>query len=301
VIETVKCPECQSEVVINQGEQVCSKCGLVLSENHLINKPEWNFFTKNKLIHTGYSENINIHDKGLPTVIGGNKDIRGRPISAETKYSMFRIRRIQRQTIVGNERTLGMGLELINLYSDKLDIPYSVRSRASLIFRQMADQGLVRGRSIFSIAIASIYYVCREGQVVRSLDEVVKATGIQKKTLTKCYRLLLGTTSKKIEPYSYTKYISRIGNDLHIQEKLQGDAIKLLNDVQTNSRHLSGKDPKGLAASALYIVCKNNNLQVTQKSLAVSAHTTEVTVRNRYKDLVKIINKNQNRDEEQID
>jgi transcription initiation factor TFIIB len=286
----VKCPECQSEVVLNQGEQVCSKCGLVLSENHLINKPEWNFFTKDKLIHTGYSENINIHDKGLPTVIGGDKDIWGRSISAETKYSMFRIRRIQRQTIVGNERTLGMGLGLINLYSDKLDIPYSVRSRASLIFREISDKNLIRGRSIINIAVASVYYACREEKVIRDLNTVEKSTGLKRKDIACNYRFLLKhiTNNSPIEPFNFTKYITMIGGQLGISGTNQGAAIKLLNSIESKGRQLHGKDPKGLACAALYIACYDNE-RITQINLAHAADLTEVTIRNRTKHLKKIL------------
>jgi len=46
-----------------------------------------------------------------------------------------------------------------------------------------------------------------------------------------------------------------------------------------------GKAPMGLAASALYLACLMNGEERTQKMLAEASGVTEVTIRNRYKDL----------------
>ena len=43
----------------------------------------------------------------------------------------------------------------------------------------------------------------------------------------------------------------------------------------------------GLAAAALYIACLQNAEKNTQEDIAEASGVTEVTVRNRYKDLIK--------------
>ncbi|MGI0014149.1 MAG: transcription initiation factor IIB, partial [Nitrososphaera sp.] len=47
----------------------------------------------------------------------------------------------------------------------------------------------------------------------------------------------------------------------------------------------AGKNPVGLAAAVLYLSCISNNEKRTQKDIADAAGVTEVTVRNRFKDL----------------
>ena len=47
----------------------------------------------------------------------------------------------------------------------------------------------------------------------------------------------------------------------------------------------AGKDPMGLAASALYVACTLEGEEKTQKDVAEAARVTEVTIRNRYKGL----------------
>jgi transcription initiation factor TFIIB len=49
----------------------------------------------------------------------------------------------------------------------------------------------------------------------------------------------------------------------------------------------AGKDPTGLAAAAIYISGIINGERRTQREISEVAHVTEVTVRNRYKELVR--------------
>jgi transcription initiation factor TFIIB len=50
----------------------------------------------------------------------------------------------------------------------------------------------------------------------------------------------------------------------------------------------SGKIPMGLAASVLYLSCQISGEIISQANLARAAGTTEVTIRNRFKDLILI-------------
>jgi transcription initiation factor TFIIB len=52
----------------------------------------------------------------------------------------------------------------------------------------------------------------------------------------------------------------------------------------------AGKDPTGMAAAALYIAGLIEGERRTQQEVAGAAHITEVTVRNRYKEMVQKLN-----------
>jgi len=49
----------------------------------------------------------------------------------------------------------------------------------------------------------------------------------------------------------------------------------------------AGKDPTGLAAASIYISAILEGERRTQREIAEIVHVTEVTVRNRYKELVR--------------
>ena len=78
--------------------------------------------------------------------------------------------------------------------------------------------------------------------------------------------------------------IARISSKLAITEKTKRDAVKILRGIQER-KESSGKDPMGLAATALYLSCVENEVSITQRDLAEAAGVTEVTIRNRYKGL----------------
>jgi transcription initiation factor TFIIB len=78
--------------------------------------------------------------------------------------------------------------------------------------------------------------------------------------------------------------IARISSKLKITEKTKRYAIKVLKEAQ-DRKESAGKDPMGLAASALYLSCVKNGVSVTQRDIAEAAGVTEVTIRNRYKGL----------------
>lgn len=50
----------------------------------------------------------------------------------------------------------------------------------------------------------------------------------------------------------------------------------------------SGKLPMGLAGSVLYLSCQITGEVISQADVAEAAGTTEVTIRNRFKDLIQI-------------
>jgi transcription initiation factor TFIIB len=300
--EEKRCPECGSEIIYDSEtkESVCKNCGLVVKEESISNSPIWDH-TSQQFTQQG-REDFNIHDKGLPTTIGfDTHDARGGKIDKNTNYKMFRLRRMQKGCKVDgrSDRSLIVGLQLLNLYSDKLNLPYATKTKASIVYRRAFENSLVRGRLIIDVVVASIYFACREDQILRSLKEVVQATSTKKKSVSKTYRLFL-TDLPKVQtplPYTYTKYITKIGEIAHISGEKQGEAIKLLNIISSHSNVLSGKDPKGLGVAALYIICSDEDFlkvykpegylleSVSQKELARVVGMTEVTVRNRYKQL----------------
>ena len=65
--------------------------------------------------------------------------------------------------------------------------------------------------------------------------------------------------------------------------KQAADIIKLAQDNDLTS----GKGPTGVAAAAIYIASIMTDERRTQRSVAEVAGVTEVTIRNRYKELTE--------------
>ena len=272
------------------GEQFCEKCGFVISEKSQDSGPEWRSFQKDGRqdpSRTGAPTSLTIHDKGLSTVINPqNKDASGKPLSTSMKNTIERLRTWDRRS-QGNEpanRNLRQALSELNRLKDKLAISANVLEKAAYIYRKAMEKNLARGRSISAMIAASLYAACRDTETPRTLNDVADAANVKRKDISRCYRLLHKELELKMPVVDSIQLIARISSKLAIPEKTKRYAVKVLQEVQKR-RESSGKDPMGLAASALYLACVKNGVSITQRDLAEAAGVTEVTIRNRYKGL----------------
>lgn len=80
------------------------------------------------------------------------------------------------------------------------------------------------------------------------------------------------------------KLIAKIANALNLGEKTTRDAVRILTAIKDHNG-TAGKDPMGLAGTVLYLACTQNSENVGQKELANAAGVTEVTIRNRTKEV----------------
>jgi transcription initiation factor TFIIB len=290
-----KCPECASKNLVHDydsGETICGDCGLVLYEQMMDKGPEWRAFTaeeKTSRSRVGMPTSYSIHDKGLSTAISQvDRDAFGRKLPLSTRLQMWRLRKWQIRSRVHSsiDRNLAQAMAELERLSSKVSISPPIREKAAVTYRKALDKGLVRGRSINSIAAASIYAACRKSGSPRTLSEIAEASLVDKKDVARCYRLLLQELDFHMPISDPMTYVSKIAEKTGISGKTQGTAIAILR-LARQKRVSAGKDPVGLAAAALYIACLQNTEKQTQKDIAEAAGVTEVTVRNRYKDLIR--------------
>jgi transcription initiation factor TFIIB len=287
------CPECQSDQLIrdyDSAEIVCSSCGFVLDEQIADTGPEWRAFNaeqRSKRTRVGAPLTYTIHDKGLSTVIDWrNKDTYGKSLPADQRAQVYRLRKWQRRSRVSeaDERNLAMALSELSKMSTTLNLPSNIVETASVIYRKAMKRSLIKGRSIQGVAAASAYMACRKCGVTRSLDEISHAAGMDKKKVGRAYRFMVRELREVIPPSLPKQYISRFVNQLKLSGDTEMLAIRILQVVK--SKHLtSGKGPLGIAASATYIASVLTNNRRTQREVAEVADITEVTIRNRYKEL----------------
>jgi len=288
------CPECDEESLrmdSQRGETVCEECGLVVEEDEIDHGPEWRAFNsteRNEKSRVGAPTTVKMHDKGLTTSIDWqDKDAYGRSISSEKRSQMHRLRKWQERirTKDAGERNLQFALSEMDRMASALGIPDDVREVAAVIYRRALEEDLIRGRSIEGVSTAALYAACRQKNMPRSLDEVTEVSRVEQKEISRTYRYVKKELGMHIEPADPKQYIPRFGSELGVSEGVQARARKLLD---TASEELtSGKSPTGLAAAALYAASCVEQEKRPQREIAKVAQVTEVTIRNRYQELVE--------------
>lgn len=296
--KVMRCSECGSTDLIRdyeQGEIVCRHCGFVVSSIIVDRGPEWRAFDdeqKEKRTRVGAPLTWTIHDQGLSTIIDWHdSDAYGRKLSPMEKARVYRLRKWQRRSKVSGatERNLAYALAELTKVAYKLSLPTNVLETASIMYRQIVRQRLIRGRSIQGVAAASIYMACRQCNVIRTLEEVSKAASISKKEGGRNYRFLIRRLSTKVPPVYPHSYVSKFVNQLSLSGATERIASRIL-DKAIELKLTSGRGPAGIAAAATYIASLLMDERRTQGEIAKGAKVTEVTIRNRYKELTQKLN-----------
>jgi len=288
------CRRCKGLMVTDAvtGERFCRNCGFVVDEQIAELGPERNISKdsdRDDKSRVGIPTSLAIHDMGLATVIGAtNKDATGKPLSAQAKHEMKRLRTWDNRSQMSEQMDRNLRYAFIQLdkLKDKLTLSDAVIEKAAYIYRKALSKSLVRGRSIEGVLAAAVYAACRDVETPRTLGDVATAINIKRKDLSKNYRLLVNELEMKMPVVSSITCMSKIASKVGLSEKVKRHALGILKDAN-DSRITAGKDPMGMAASALYISCVKMDVDISQKDIAMAAGVTEVTIRNRYKDLKK--------------
>ncbi|MFB6183614.1 MAG: transcription initiation factor IIB family protein [Haloarculaceae archaeon] len=288
------CPECGGSLVSDseRGETVCEECGLVVEEDEIDPGPEWRAFDareKDEKSRVGAPTTNMMHDKGLSTNIGWqDKDAYGNSLSSRQREKMQRLRTWNERfrTRDSKERNLKQALGEIDRMASALGLPENVRETASVVYRRALDEDLLPGRSIEGVSTAALYAAARQAGTPRSLDEIANVSRVDKDEIARTYRYVVRELNLEIQPADPESYVPRFASDLDLSEEVQRQARELLDAAKRQGVH-SGKSPVGLAAAAVYAASLLANEKVTQSQVSEVANISEVTIRNRYHELLE--------------
>jgi transcription initiation factor TFIIB len=291
---TLACPECGGRLAADDehGETVCQDCGLVVEEDSVDRGPEWRAFDakeKDEKSRVGAPTTNMMHDKGLSTNIDWrDKDAYGNSLDAKQRQKMQRLRKWNERfrTRDSKERNLKQALGEIDRMASALGLPENVRETASVIYRRALDENLLPGRSIEGVSTASVYAAARQAGVPRSLDEITEVSRVEKSEIARTYRYVVRELGLEVKPADPESYVPRFASSLGLSEEAERRARQLLQNAKQQGVH-SGKSPVGLAAAAVYAASLLTNEKTTQAAVSEVADISEVTIRNRYHELLE--------------
>jgi len=294
------CPECKSSLIddIQSGELICSTCGIVVAEQMADYGPETrstNLEDKMRLARATGQTTYSQHDLGITTEISiSTKDFSGKTISSQVANQMYNLRKWQQRVRVSSprERRLSNVLSKIGETCENVSLPKNVLETASMIYRNLDGKVEVKGKSVTSISAATVYMACKQCNVVRSLEEICKGVCQPKdvkaktKLAARYYRTLvmeLGTDTAPV--LTMDKYISKIANLTKTDVRVERLALEIAQKTKNNNL-ADGKAPNGIAAAYLYVASILLGQSVLQRDVSSVAGVTEVTIRNRCKEIL---------------
>lgn len=285
------CPECGSTKVNHdpsRGESVCGSCGLVLKESMIDLTQEWRAFDeaqRSKRVRTGAPLTPTKHDHGITTEIGKGKGELFK-VGSKKRAQYYRLAKWHKRLIKSRDRNLSFAFSELQRLVSQLGLSPAVHEKVAKLYERAANDSLVRGRSTESIIAALLYTTCREHGAPRTLDEISKTSGISRRDIGKTYRYISRKLTIRILPAKAQDYVPRFGSLLGLSEKVQVKAVKILDEA-SEFDVTSGKGPIGVASAALYIAAVLEGEKKTQREVADAIGVTEVTIRNRYKEIIE--------------
>jgi transcription initiation factor TFIIB len=274
------------DISIRNGSKVCISCGMVIGIELL--QKERRAFTQDEMKEKKQTE-TRWRSYGPRTVLLNEYlDSRGKIIDAKKRSNIKRLSKIQRSLTTGIERNLWEAKPKMRLLVSKLNIPEYVFKTAWKIYTTSVKKKLTMGRSIDGFVAASLYAAIRICEIPRLLEEICNVVLVPRRTVTRSLGILvekvLSELHLKYRPITARQLVFKFGNELDIPMKIQKKALYLLKNSSEKGLSSNGKDPKGFAASAIYMAAKFTEHRKTQTEVSDTAKITEVTLRTRIKD-----------------
>ncbi|WP_254538071.1 transcription initiation factor IIB [Halomarina litorea] len=292
--ERLVCPECGGQLSHDgkHGETTCRECGLVVDEDEIDHGPEWRAFDsaeRDSKSRVGAPTTKMMHDNGLSTNIGWqDRDAYGNSLSSRQRAKMQRLRTWNERfrTRDSKERNLKQALGEIERMGSALGLPKNVRETASVIYRRALAEDLLPGRSIEGVATSAVYAAARQASLPRTIGDVAAVSRVGEQEFTRTYRYIVRELKLEVQPPDPEDYVAQHASELGVSDELEERAHSLLRTAKNAGIH-SGKSPVGLAAAALYAAGLLTNETLTQRAVAEATDISEVTIRNRYRELLE--------------
>lgn len=276
------CTDCgETENIIEDhrnGYNVCGRCGVVLGDRIIDETSEWRSFEdshKSDPSRVGSASNPFLDTEQLDTMISTGKGL--------NSYTLSKIQ--MKNYMRGPKRALKNGLNLIQAFCERSFISKTIMNRAQYIFKTVESKKLLKGKNLEGAVGACIYIACKLENAPRTFKEISVVTGVQKREIGRCYKLI----SKEIDTKGMVPsgdIVARFCADLNLNLKIQ----KIASTISHRTHEigcLTGRSPDSVAAAVIYLVL---NLFPEHRDLQKDIHlvtgVTEITIKNTYKDLV---------------
>jgi transcription initiation factor TFIIB len=289
--DVARCADCGSQDIVHdpqRGELICTGCGMVLSESMIDPRAGVRAFTPEEKAQrntNGLPLSQMLPDFGLSTKVSTR--VNGTALSPEGAGRLERIMRWNSRS-TWRRRNFTIAFTEIRRMAEKLSIPGHIRETAAIYYRKAYKHDLLRGHSIKAMVAACVFGAAKTCGFPLTLDSVLKSSTEEERVIKRCYVLLVKTLDLKPKRQNLASIVPRFANALGLTAPVEQRAIEILG-ITSQKLQLSGKDPKGYVAAAIYLAAKQLGETRSQQAVASALGITEVTLRSRQREIAKVI------------
>ncbi|MDI6819549.1 MAG: TFIIB-type zinc ribbon-containing protein [Candidatus Hodarchaeaceae archaeon] len=272
----MRCPSCGSSAVLHdqiRGEQICTRCGLVIMERLLEPGPEWRFKPSEGAARADVTAGIDItqHDLGLGSKLDWSEDL-----SPSWRARLRRLRLWQRRSRASSyeEKSLREALIELDKLCEDLTLPKAVKAEISTLYRKAKTARLTMGRGTWQVLAALTFITCRRRGVARTEGEIVRALAsranlqdrVALRSMRHITKLLMRKLRLEVPRPLAEDYIDRFASKLDLPRSTVMRAHELCGMLPGNLKQT--KPAPLLTAAILYVAAEATGERTTIRKLA---------------------------------
>tara|TARA_Y100001970_G_scaffold289629_1_gene420632 strand:- start:4141 stop:4923 length:783 start_codon:yes stop_codon:yes gene_type:complete len=259
----MRCPECENDKIISEGDGImsCGNCSLIFDSG-----PQWmKYKPSNDVNQVNNTKSI---ANNTNTVMEWQKSVR---------------------TNISIGKNILLASEEVSRISELLKLNDKIIESSLEIFSSSSKKGIVRGRSTQKVAAASVFTACRLANLPITLDEIANKCSLNRNELSKLHRLIKRKLKLRINISSSINFLPKFTQILALPKNVENEAREIINLVE-ESQYRQGISPIALLGASIYLACKRTKVKRSQLEIAKTLGTSEVTLRNRAKEIKVLLN-----------
>jgi len=243
------CPQCGSESILESEfglDPVCASCGVIISDD--------------------------LNESASDT----SPEETTQTTESWTDYS---------KVTNSTEKHVVDALLCLEQIGDELGISSSVRQEAAKLYGEVAIANATDGRPTPAVIGAVLVLASRNGGVPIPIHPVAKVAEIDTKSLKRLVRILPDEVDHETSTVVPRDYLSFLRQELNLDGDTVATAHHVLEQI-VDTGQVSGANPAGVAAAAVYLASKGD---LTQRVVADTAGVSTETVRIRLLDCRAVV------------
>ncbi len=288
--KSAECPNCGSKRFSRdgaQGELYCRECGIIVEEDSIDFSSENRTFDqqdREKKERSGSSLTYTRADRGMGTKMGSYGEMQN--VSGKKRGKYYRMKKWDQRTSDSKQRGLNETLSLLQRLISDLKLPESVFEESARLAEKAVEEDVIKGRRKEAVIGALAFLVARKQEVPRTLDEIADAASVDEKQLGKTYRYVMKELEMDVPPPRPENFLPRFATELGLSGETTSKARSIIDEAREKGI-LAGRGPKGIVASAIYIVSLTDGEGLNQREIANTVGVTEVTIRKNYRNIAE--------------
>jgi len=122
--------------------------------------------------------------------------------------------------------------------------------------------------------------------VPRTLHEIAEVSRVNKKEIGRSFRFISKELDLNLNPTEPLDFLTRFISELDLSQECQKLSKRIIKLAEFRGL-TSGRGPTGVCAAAIYAASILSKERRTQRKIAKISQVTEVTIRNRFSELIE--------------